>query len=387
MKNKLYYVLFLVYVAVVMVVLYINGAFAGNITDLVNLGINGGFLIIIGILFLVSMISFGRLNRFTDELMAAAEKIQKEYMDAGGRSLWNNYQDKKDLFKMEVLKNAYAKYRMRMRSFRTKRGYVNSCDLEEYINEDLIDRTGLSFFNSGMPGALTGLGILGTFLGLSIGLGSFNGNDIYAVTDNVGTLLGGMKVAFHTSVYGIFFSLVFSFVYRSIMADAYEKLDAFLDVFRQCVVVPVINEDESYAAMLVYQANMSNSVKQMLELMQGTAKEQVAGVERIVNQFMEQMSLVMGSNLKQLGNTLQTTSEAQRIYADNCKSLTEATAALIEMNKENQKTWQVVLEKQELLAGQLDEQKQKLEATCDEISMDISNQLYTFEQMRNAYEK
>lgn len=387
MKNKLYYVLFLVYVAVVMVVLYINGAFAGNITDLVNFGINGGFLIIIGILFLISMISFGRLNRFTDELMAAAEKIQKEYMDAGGRSLWTNYQDKKDLFKMEVLKNAYAKYRMRMRSFRTKRGYVNSCDLEEYINEDLIDRTGFSFFNSGMPGALTGLGILGTFLGLSIGLGSFNGNDIYAVTDNVGTLLGGMKVAFHTSVYGIFFSLVFSFVYRSIMADAYEKLDAFLDVFRQCVVAPTINEDESYAAMLVYQANMSNSVKQMLELMQGTAKEQVAGVERIVNQFMEQMSLAMGSNLRQLGNTLQTTSEAQRVYADNCKSLTEATAALIEMNKENQKTWQVVLEKQELLAGQLDEQKQKLEATCDEISMDISNQLYTFEQMRNAYEK
>ncbi len=387
MKRKLYYGLFLIYVAVVLVILYINGALTGTITDKVNLVINGGFLIIIGILLLISMISFGRLNRFSDELMDAAEKIQKEYKDAGGRSLWNHYQDKKDLFKMEVLKTAYAKYRMRMRSFRTKRGYVNNCDLEEYINEDLIDRVGLSFFNSGMPGTLTGLGILGTFLGLSIGLGSFNGNDIYAVTDNVGTLLGGMKVAFHTSVYGIFFSLIFNFVYRSIMADAYERLDIFLDVFRQCVVAPVVNEDENDAAMLVYQANMSNTLKQMLELMQGTAKEQTAGVERIVNQFMEQMSATMGTNLKQLGNSLVMTGEAQQIYADNCKRLMDSAAALVENNKENQRMWQVALEKQELFAGQLEEQKKTLEKTCDEISTDISNQLYTFEQMRNVYEK
>ena len=79
---------------------------------------------------------------------------------------------------------------------------------DEYINEDLLDRVGMNYFNSGISGTLTGLGILGTFLGLSMGLSSFSGENIYTISDNVGPLLSGMKVAFHTSVYGIFFSII-----------------------------------------------------------------------------------------------------------------------------------------------------------------------------------
>jgi len=37
--------------------------------------------------------------------------------------------------------------------------------------------------------------------------------------------------------------------------------------------------------------------------------------------------------------------------------------------------------------GELNAQKEKLVSTCDEITNDISNQLYAFGQMRNLYEK
>lgn len=386
MKNKLCYGLLFVYLVVVVFILFLNGVFTGDITDWVNLIINLVFLLIIGILFAVATISFLKINHFTGELMSAAEQMQREYRESAGKSLWPAYQDKKDMFGTDALKSAYAKYRMRMKSFKTKRGYVNSCDLEEYINEELLDRVGMSHFNGAMSGTLTGLGILGTFLGLSIGLGSFNGNDIYAVTDNVGTLLGGMKVAFHTSVYGIFFSLIFSFMYRSLMADAYEKLEKFLHVFRQCVVPPVASEDENYAAMLVYQANMANSMKQMLELMRGQAAEQTEGVERIVNQFVEQMTQTMGGNLQKLGGLLEANSKAQMMYAENSRELLQTAEALVEGNRANQEATQVALERQDIFAAQLQAQKEKLSQTCEEISTDISNQLYTFEQMRNTYE-
>ena len=262
MKNKLYYVLFFVYVIVAVIVLLANSVFAGPNMSISNLLINGGFLIIIGILFLISTISFTRLNRCTSELRNVAEAIYKEFKDGGGKSLWSAYQDKKDLFDMDELKMAYNKYRGRMRSMRTKRGFHGNCDIEEYINEELLHKTGMNFFNSAMPGLLTGLGILGTFLGLSIGLGSFNGNDIYAISDNVGTLLGGMKVAFHTSVYGILFSLIFTICYKSIMADAYEKLDVFLAAYRQCVAPVCFNEDENMAALLMYVGDMSDKMRQ-----------------------------------------------------------------------------------------------------------------------------
>ncbi|MBE5882969.1 MAG: MotA/TolQ/ExbB proton channel family protein [Lachnospiraceae bacterium] len=387
MKNKLYYVLFLFYALVVAFVLYINGVFAGEEPDFVTMLINIGFLIIIGVLFVISTVSFGRLNRCTDELVAMTEQLSKEYKASGGKNLWASIQERKDVFTNSELRIAFHKYRARIKSYRTKRGLVGTCELEEYINEDLLDRVGMSFFNSGISGTLTGLGILGTFLGLSIGLGSFSGNDIYTISDNVGPLLSGMKVAFHTSVYGIFFSLIFNFVYRSIMADAYEKLEEFLNAFKQFAQPIAATEDENSAAMLVYQANMANAMKQMLDLMKGNAMEQTAGVERIANQFVEKMNGVLGVQFQKLGNNLKSAGDVQMTYANSSKDLIEAATALVEVNRNMQEVLKQMLQRQEGFAKELQEQKEKLNVTCDEISDEISNQLYAFDQMRSLYEK
>ncbi len=382
MRSKMYFILYPVYLLTVAFILWINGVFTGNVTDWTNLIINLSFLLVIGVLFAISTVSLTRLTGCTKELVTVAERLQKEYKENNGRSLWGAYQERKDFFQNQSLRTAYAKYRMMMRNYRTKRGFTKECDMEEYINEELLEREGAGHFNQAMAGTLTGLGILGTFLGLSMGLGSFNGDDIYAVTDNVGTLLGGMKVAFHTSVYGIFFSLVFSFIYKGLLADTYEKLTFFLDTFRQCVVPPVISEEENLSAMLVYQANMSNSMKQILELMQGQAKEQVAGVERIVDKCMEQLSTAMNTDLKQNGRLLQETTEAQRVAAENSRILLDTMQALLEMNQKYEEAWKLVLGRQDVFAKLLQEQKTKIENTCDSISEDISNQLYTFGQIR-----
>lgn len=387
MKNRLYYVLFLLYAIVVAFVLYANGIFTGEEASLVNLAINIGFLIVIGVLFLISFVSFGRLNRVTDELTAFTARLQQEYKAANGKNLWSNYQERKDAFENEELRTAFNKYRLRIKSQRTRRGVVNPCELDEYINENLLDRVGMSFFNSGMSGTLTGLGILGTFLGLSMGLGSFNGDDIYTISDNVGPLLSGMKVAFHTSVYGILFSLVFNFVYRSIMSDAYEKLENFLNMFRQTAQPLAVKEDENSAAMVVYQAGMSNALKQMLELMKGNAEEQTAGVERIVDKFTAQLQISMGADFQKLGNTLKAAGDAQAVSAANAKELIEAVTALVEVNRNVQSALAKVMDRQEKFAGELKEQKDKLSKACDEMSDEISNQLYAFDQMRSLYEK
>ena len=87
MKNKLYYSLFIFYALVVAFILYINGVFTGEATSLVNVLINLGFLVIIGVLFIISSVSFGRLNRCTDELVAATEKMHQDYKAAGGKNI------------------------------------------------------------------------------------------------------------------------------------------------------------------------------------------------------------------------------------------------------------------------------------------------------------
>ena len=385
MKSKLYYVLYFLYAIVVAFVLYLNGVFTGEWSSLTNLVINVVFLVIIGIIFIISSVSFGRLNRITYELEDVAIRLQKEYKEAGGKNLWANYKDNGKAFEEKELQDAFNRYRLRVK--KTRRGADASCDLGEYINEDLLDRAGMNFFNSGVSGTLTGLGILGTFLGLSMGLGAFSGDDIFTISDNVGSLLSGMKVAFHTSVYGILFSLVFNVAYRGIMADAYETLNEFLTVFRQTAQPIGLKDDENAATMLVYQAGMANSLKQMLELLKGNAMEQTAGVERIVNQFTTQMQSALDTDFKKLGSALKNAGESQTANAVNAAEMVEAVTALVEVNRNVQEALVRVMERQEAFAGQLEEQKKMLADTCSDMSDEISSQIYTFEQMRNLYEK
>lgn len=387
MKNRLYYILFPVYAIVVAFILYVNGVFTSEEGSGINLAINVGFLIIIGVIFVISAIKFSRLNFVTDELQDFTYQLQKEYKEANGKNLWENYQDHKDIFESSELQSAFNRYCLRIKSLTGKRGNVKPCDLEEFINEDLLDKVGMTYFNSGVSGALTGLGILGTFLGLSMGLGSFKGDDIYTISDNVGPLLSGMKVAFHTSVYGILFSLIFNVVYRSIMSDAYEKLENFLFVFRQTAQPQAPREDENNAVMVVYQAGMLSALKQMVELMKGEAREQTAGLERIVDKFTERMQISLGEDFEKLGSTLKRAGDAQMAGAANARELMEALTVLAESNQKIQSALTKVMDRQEKFAGELRDQREKLETACDEMSSEISSQLYAFDKMRGLYEE
>lgn len=388
MKNKLFYGLFLVYAVMFAFILYINGVFTGKVESMSNILINIVFLLIIGVMFVISAISFMRLNHMTDELVVVAEDIQEEYKKNGNRNVWPVLQDTKSLFEDENLKYAFGKYRMRLKSCRSGKRYTANVDIEDYINESLVETVGKHFFNSAIPGTMTGLGILGTFIGLSLGLGSFNGNDIYTISDNVGPLLSGMKVAFHTSVYGIIFSLIFDYVYRSIMSDAYEKLDLFLYTFKQCALPPTVgNGEENMAAMLVYQANMASYMKQMLEMAKGESEEQSDAVSCMVEQFAKQIQEALGVEFRQLGDSLRAAAAAQSTGTESNVRLVEATRELVESGRMIQESMSRMQKQQEKFAAELAAQKQVLETACDEMSRDVSNQLYTFEQMRNLYEK
>ena len=209
-----------------------------------------------------------------------------------------------------------------------------------------------------------------------MGMISFTGSDVFTISDNIAPLLDGKKVAFHTSVYGIFFSIVFNFVYRSLMADAYGKLSRFLMTFQECAAPVPASVDENTSAMLIYQANTANALKRILELLKGNAEEQSKGLDRVVQQFVNQMSDVLGADFEQLGKTLHESCEAQGTYARNFQRLEESTRLLLESSRTMNETLTMTLERQKEL-------EEKLSSTCD----DLSNELYPFHQMRDLYEK
>ena len=100
-------------------------------------------------------------------------------------------------------------------------------------------------------------------------------------------------------------------------------------------------------------------------------------------------ALEMAVGLRPPGPLLErlSTQEAQQAYADNCRNLIDAATALVEVNRNVQETLAQIMKRQEEFAQELNAQKEKLEDTCENISDEVSSQLYTFTQTRSAYEK
>lgn len=72
----------------------------------------------------------------------------------------------------------------------------------------------LQIFLKIIPGTFIGFGILGTFIGFSLGLDEINvvDADMKSITDGVQLLLNGLKNAFNTSIVGVFASVYLNFV-------------------------------------------------------------------------------------------------------------------------------------------------------------------------------
>ena len=98
----------------------------------------------------------------------------------------------------------------------SREGPINlfaTLDAHYFFNESTLIApfANLRFYNA-VPGFLTGLGILGTFVGLTIGLAQIDlgSTDINVLKKGIVGLLNGAAIAFSTSVWGMSLSIAFS---------------------------------------------------------------------------------------------------------------------------------------------------------------------------------
>jgi len=109
----------------------------------------------------------------------------------------------------------------------------NTTEVAYFLNDGTViqPRVHTRFFNS-VPGQLTGLGILGTFVGLAAGIGVASGNltnpNPDVVKEGLKGLLHGASLAFLTSIAGILLSLLFLLVERWTIARLHEALGGWI---------------------------------------------------------------------------------------------------------------------------------------------------------------
>ena len=119
---------------------------------------------------------------------------------------------------------------------------------EEYCIENNVD---IRYIES-IPGKLTGLGVLGTFIGLTIGIASATiGLKSVGQSDNTSELLktliqllSGASLAFTTSIFGIGYSILFSFLEKNEIKKIKKQLKRFVESLEKALLF-ITNEQIS----------------------------------------------------------------------------------------------------------------------------------------------
>lgn len=119
-------------------------------------------------------------------------------------------------------------------------GMKTNIPASEYFNDISIctcNKLNLRILDTA-SGTLVGLGLLGTFLGLTLGIEGFDSSDAERINESIQGLLSGMGTAFFTSLLGMTFSIIFTVADKCLRHNLYkhvygltEKLDSlyFID--------------------------------------------------------------------------------------------------------------------------------------------------------------
>ena len=144
----------------------------------------------------------------------------------------------------DLIKGIWKKYQ------RTLISIPGNDGLEKYSTVESESYFSVAAFTEGMKGGLwsglagtfTGIGILGTFIGLTIGLAGVDTSSTGALSSSISGLLGGMSTAFVTSIFGIVSAIVFGVWHSQNMKRFGDAVSRFTDALDQVFIRKSVEE-------------------------------------------------------------------------------------------------------------------------------------------------
>ncbi|MEA3332672.1 MAG: anti-phage ZorAB system protein ZorA, partial [Pseudomonadota bacterium] len=156
-----------------------------------------------------------------------------------------------------------------------KRRLHNTLDAAHFFNTRSLARNLTeNRLLSAVPGFLTAIGVIGTFAGLEMGLANLQLNSqagVDALRDGINSMINGASVAFITSVWGVFCSVVFNFyekVLERIIRRKITNLQNKIDY-----LYPRINAEQSLVSIADYSRSSNETLQGLAEKIGTTMQE------------------------------------------------------------------------------------------------------------------
>lgn len=256
-----------------------------------------------------------------------ANQIAADFQKAT-TALKNGVSWKEVQFSMPELQESYSIYCKELNRLQKETNLSILCNIEDYMSVSLVNQIVRKGICEAVPGFSTGIGILGTFLGLMLGLKNFNlGTDYETVQESIMVLINGIKTAFLTSIYGVIYSIVFSLIYRMNYHEACTALETFCEAFHIYAFPDAQNEINK--AILQTQQKQTEtirkSIEEFMEYNSRTQKEQSELFCQNMQTLMNQTMQIQENQTQLLSNSIQTFNE-QATETQQCqtKILTES---------------------------------------------------------------
>ncbi|WP_132995200.1 hypothetical protein [Sporanaerobacter acetigenes] len=235
--------------------------FADVITDIVN-GIGRVFNftdLFCSIIIFIGIYSFLKMHRYVGKNIKSIN-----YFIANSDSIQGDSEkrfdvvEEKDLFcGNKYLYGLWNRYKTYARNNKVQEKYP---DISVYFNKfNIIEMPGKRRVAEIIPGILTALGILGTFLGLQEGVSYIDTTSPEKVKESIEFLTSGMSLAFVTSIIGIISSMVWSRIDRKKYKCYIKALDDFYILFDE--KYPVLNMEYFLNEMIIMQKNSTEATK------------------------------------------------------------------------------------------------------------------------------
>ena len=204
-------------------------------------------LVVVGCMCVIALASsfycMAPVISFTNGLRNGQESIRRAMRSEDGTA-WMTALQMDRFFDQKTLDQMFQEYREKVRQQR-ENGLIVS-DIDDTINEDMLGLYSWQSVAAQIPGTMTGLGILGTFLGLLMGLRGINFMTVEAALASVETILAGINTAFYTSIAGLILSVFFNVVNNILRNIMSREVDLFLEEFHR-TIIPTTEEQSRYS--------------------------------------------------------------------------------------------------------------------------------------------
>jgi len=284
----------------------------------------------------LSGVASNDLSSKRDELYALA--LEKRKNDSVGH-LWLEF----DETLIEVRKDS-------------KTSLYNTYDAAYFFNSATLAK-GLTDNRliAAVPGFLTAIGVIGTFVGLQIGLSEMNISanvSIDEMKSGVSAVIGGAKVAFMTSVWGVLLSVLFNFIEKSLEQAIRKKINNL----QHCI-------DELFPRL---------SAEAQLQVIADNSTESRDSLQGLAEQIGLKMQESMLTATRGISEALETT--LNEIMAPAINKLVDDTS------EGNQKALEDLLTKfMDGFGAQGQQQRQAMESASDQVNQSIAGMNTTME--------